>query len=84
MKTLAAKEAKNRFGELLDTSRVGPVAIEKHGRRVAVMLSAEEYDRLEAMEHAYWTERAAKAEAKGYLGPKESEMRLGKLLRAED
>lgn len=46
MKSMSAKAAKNAFGLLLDTARAEPVAIEKHGRRVAVVLSAEEYERL--------------------------------------
>ena len=43
---MSAKDAKNAFGLLLDTARAEPVAIEKHGRRVVVVLSAEEYARL--------------------------------------
>jgi prevent-host-death family protein len=46
MKSMSAKDAKNAFGLLLDTARAEPVAIEKHGRRVVVVLSAEEYARL--------------------------------------
>jgi prevent-host-death family protein len=49
MTTIAAREAKIRFGELLDNAQHGPVTIEKHGRRVAVVLSAAEYDELLAM-----------------------------------
>ena len=49
MSTIAAREAKLRFGELLDTAQREPVTIEKHGRRVAVVLSAAEYDALTAM-----------------------------------
>ena len=49
MSTIAAREAKLRFGELLDTAQREPVTIEKHGRRVAVVLSAAEYDALVAM-----------------------------------
>lgn len=48
MTTIAAREAKTRFGELLDNAQRGPVTIEKHGRRVAVVLSAAEYDELMA------------------------------------
>jgi len=44
MKTMSANEAKKHFGELLDTARREPVVVEKHGRRVAVMVSAEDYD----------------------------------------
>ncbi|MGH6719246.1 MAG: type II toxin-antitoxin system Phd/YefM family antitoxin [Alphaproteobacteria bacterium] len=47
MRTLAALAAKNRFGELLDFAQRGPVTIEKHGRAVAVVLSAEDYRELE-------------------------------------
>ncbi|MFO1153004.1 MAG: type II toxin-antitoxin system prevent-host-death family antitoxin [Rhodospirillales bacterium] len=49
---MAALEAKNRFGELLDTAQREPVIIEKHGRAVAVMVSAEEYKELEALKLA--------------------------------
>jgi prevent-host-death family protein len=52
MRTVAALEAKNRFGELLDTARREPVTIEKHGRAVAVVVSAEEYKELEALKLA--------------------------------
>lgn len=48
MKVMPAGKAKNGFGLLIDTARIEPVAIEKHGRRVAVVLSAEEYERLKA------------------------------------
>ncbi len=44
MKTMSANEAKKHFGELLDTARREPVTVEKHGRPVAVMMSAEDYD----------------------------------------
>ena len=50
--TIAAREAKLRFGELLDTAQREPVTIEKHGRAVAVVVSAEEYKELEALKLA--------------------------------
>ncbi|MGC3938749.1 type II toxin-antitoxin system Phd/YefM family antitoxin [Roseobacter sp. EG26] len=46
MKTLSAREAKNRFGYLIDTARQEPVSVEKHGRPVVVVLSIEDYLRL--------------------------------------
>ena len=46
MKTMSAREAKNAFGLMIDTARVGPVLIEKHGRGVVVVISVEEYERL--------------------------------------
>lgn len=52
MRNMAAADAKNRFGELLDTAQREPVTIEKHGRPVAVMLSSEEYKDLMALKLA--------------------------------
>lgn len=49
MRTFTAADAKNRFGELLDTARREPVRIEKHGRAVAVMVSEEDYALLQTM-----------------------------------
>jgi prevent-host-death family protein len=48
--TLSAREAKYNFGRLIDTARVGPVVVEKHGRPVVVVLSVEEYGRLKEIE----------------------------------
>lgn len=46
MKTLSARDAKNRFGYLIDTARQEPVSVEKHGRPVVVVLSVEDYELL--------------------------------------
>jgi len=43
MQSIAAKEAKVHFGELMDTVQREPVSIKKYGRPVAVMMSEEEY-----------------------------------------
>jgi len=50
MKAVTAKDAKNRFGELMDTVQREPVSIEKHGRPVAVVLSEVAYERMK-LEH---------------------------------
>ncbi len=85
MKTIAAKEAKNGFGKMLDTVQREPVTIEKHGRAVAVILSLEEYQRLEALDDAWWAARAQEVVDKGeWLGPDESERLTRQLLDAED
>lgn len=68
MKTLAAREAKNGFGHLLDMARLEPVTIERHGRPVAVMLSPERYAQLESLEEAEWWQQAEAGEATGYIG----------------
>ena len=48
MVEISATDAKNRFGEVLEMARKEPVRIQKNGRDVAVMLSAEEYAALAA------------------------------------
>lgn len=46
MNETTAKDAKNRFGQLLDAAQRGPVRVTKNGRSVTVMLSVEHYERL--------------------------------------
>lgn len=43
MKTVAATEAKNRFGQVLEQAMHGAVAIERHGRVVAYVVPARDY-----------------------------------------
>ena len=52
MRSMAALEAKTRFGELLDAAQREPVTIEKHGRPVAVMMSTDDYRELQALKLA--------------------------------
>lgn len=49
MKTLAARNAKNSFGRLIDTAIAEPVLIEKHGRPIVVVISVEEYAKLKSV-----------------------------------
>ena len=46
MQRMSARDAKNGFGRLIDLARAEPVAIEKHGRAVVVVIAFEEYARL--------------------------------------
>src|SRR5438876_11452108 len=71
----SATEVKNRFGEFLERALREPVEVEKSGRPVAVLLSREEYDRLQAMEDRYWGDRAIEAARSGHIGHDEA-MRL--------
>jgi prevent-host-death family protein len=43
MKTVAAKEAQNHFGQLINTAQLEAVTIEKNGLPVAVVMSMDEY-----------------------------------------
>ena len=68
VKTVAAKEAKQSFGQLLDDAQREPVRIERNGRPVAVVLSTADFERFEALEDAHWIARAKEAEKEGFLG----------------
>ncbi len=45
---MSATDAKNKFGELLEMARTEPVAIQKNGRNVAYVVSAEQFQQLTA------------------------------------
>ena len=46
MRETAARDAKNRFGRLLDAAQSAPVRVTKNGRAVVVMMSVQHYERL--------------------------------------
>ncbi len=46
VREIAARDAKNRFGYLLDVVQSGPVRVTKKGRAVGVMMSVQHYERL--------------------------------------
>ena len=46
MREIAARDAKNRFGHLLDASQRAPVLLTRKGRGVSVVMSVEQYERL--------------------------------------
>ena len=46
MKEITARNAKNQFGQLLESAQRGPVRVTRRGRPVGVLLSEEQYQRL--------------------------------------
>ena len=46
MKEIPAREAKNRFGHLLDAAQSAPVRVTRKGRAVGVVMSVQQYERL--------------------------------------
>lgn len=46
MKEIAARDAKNQFGQFLDAAQRAPVRVTKKGRPAGVMMSEEQYQRL--------------------------------------
>ena len=83
MKTVTATEMKQRLGQYLTAALVEPVMVEKSGKPVVVMLSMAEYERLQALEDAYWGERARQAEQGGFTGYEETIRRIQERLNAE-
>ena len=62
MKEIAARDAKNRFGLLLDAVQNAPVRVTKKGRAVGVMMSMHHYERLRG---AAWERLTATMDALG-------------------
>jgi PHD/YefM family antitoxin component YafN of YafNO toxin-antitoxin module len=66
----------------IDTARCEVVFVEKQGRSMAVILSLEEYQKLNDIKDALWVLKAESAKAEGYLSEEESEKLLSDLLNA--
>lgn len=83
MKTVAATEAKNRLGSILDEAQREPIVIRRQDRDIAVVLSMADYERLRAGNiQAFLDLRrgvAARAAASGLTGK-----RLARLLSADE
>ena len=58
---VTATELKTRLGRYIEAAAREPVIIEKSGRNAVVMLAYADYERLTALEDAYWGERALAA-----------------------
>lgn len=82
MKIVSATDAKTHFGKYLLMAMTEPVTVKKTGRESIVMLSKEEYDRMEIYEDAYWIVRAHLAEQEGYVGADVSQNIVKKLTHA--
>jgi len=61
MDALSANEAKTHFGDMLLRAQRAPVQINKNGKPVAVVISAEEYESIEALKLRLLQSRAAQA-----------------------
>ncbi len=70
MKTVTAKEAKNRFGQLIDDAQRQPVTVEKNGRPFVVVQSFEDFQmaqqfKMTSLRAAISEARAEYAEGRG-------------------
>lgn len=69
---ITATEFKNHFGRYLEQVKLEPIVVKKTGRSAAVLISNDEYERLVAIEDAYWGAKAQAAEATGFVGQEDS------------
>ncbi len=74
MKVVAATEAKNRLGAILDEAQREPIVIRRQDRDVAVVLSMAEFERMRASNVNAFLDAskavAAEAKAKGLTAKK--------------
>ncbi len=61
MNSLSANEAKTHFGDMLLKVQRAPVQINKNGKPVAVVISTEEYENIEALKLRLLQFRAVQA-----------------------
>jgi len=61
MDALSANEAKTQFGDMLLKAQRAPVQINRNGKPVAVVISMDEYESIEALKLRLLQSRAAQA-----------------------
>jgi len=79
MTQVTATELQTKTGFVIDQALREPVQITRNKRAVAVMLSPNEYARLEAIEDAYWGEAAKMAALSGSVEKEEVQKLLERL-----
>jgi prevent-host-death family protein len=65
MRQVNVRDFQEQFGDFLVLARDEPVAVSKFGTPVAVLMSAEEFSHLQALEDLYWIDCAAAVEVTG-------------------
>ena len=63
MKAVTANEAKTQFGDMLMSVQRAPVQISKNGKPVAVMVSVEDYEKMEDLKMQMLKDRVQRAKA---------------------
>ncbi len=85
MRQVNSTDFKNNFGEFLDLARDEPIAVNRSGKPVAVLVSVEEFAHFQRLNDLYWLARATGAEAAGEWVTHEEAMALllGRLSQAK-
>jgi hypothetical protein len=71
MATIAATEAKRRFGQVFEQAKKELAVLQNYGRNSAVLPDIEEYER-RRFEDAHWIRRAEEAVQEGLIGSEET------------
>ncbi|MEO7497175.1 MAG: type II toxin-antitoxin system Phd/YefM family antitoxin [Massilia sp.] len=83
-----AKEAKTRFGELLDEALLHPVGVSKHDRLMAYLVSRGDFDallaKISALEDELLLAKAELARREGFVGADRVDALLRKIVALED
>ena len=86
--TFSAKDAKTRFGELLDEALGRPVGITKHGRLTAYLVSKRDFEamvrKIRELEDQLWLASADAARKEGFVGSDRVDALLSDFRNVED
>jgi prevent-host-death family protein len=80
MKSFAASDLKTKIGDMFMAAAKEPVQITKRGKEAYVLMSEEQFRRLEALEDALWAARAHEAMKSGFVGAENAEALLQELI----
>ena len=81
---VTAKEAKDRFGEVMATAGRETVMITKYGRPETAMISVRRLEELEKAEDSYWVLQAKLGQESGYIGAEASEQLLADMISFDE
>ena len=82
MQILTSRDAQTNFGMLIDSAQKEPIKITRRNRPIAVVISNEEYDRLQHMEDVLWAEKAAKAMNSGIASDNDVKILFREIMNA--
>jgi prevent-host-death family protein len=86
--TFTAKDAKTRFGELLDEALGRPVGITKHDRLTAYVVSKRDFEQMlatiETLEDQLWLAKAELARKDGFVGAEQVDALLSDVRNFDD
>lgn len=75
---VSVTQLKINLGQYLESSVKEPVFVEKSGRKCAVLVSFETFEKLSRYEDLYWASLAVQAESEGYLRTEKTASKLEK------